>query len=242
MSWTGTVQCGHCYSEGHNRRGCPQLKQYIKDNPDSYEARMSSMRKSTYSVRKCSYCDTPGHTRRTCADMKAHKTEWIRHNKKWCKLTDEVLKERGIGIGALVSLNDSQWDSSQNMYINRDRLYVIRGFNLQGMNFEIANDPHGPGSHAIRMFPVARMMEAGQLRVQSLPYHEVVNNLSEFYRERSALSVVGPVECTGSSSYGSDDYWTWLQGELGVSEVFKDRSKWNYPVDSYNDICDLQNM
>jgi len=45
MSYNGTVTCSHCYRQGHNKSGCPDLKKafevykqkvakYKKDNPD----------------------------------------------------------------------------------------------------------------------------------------------------------------------------------------------------------------
>ena len=30
-SYTGTIRCGHCWEEGHNKRKCSRLTQEIKD-------------------------------------------------------------------------------------------------------------------------------------------------------------------------------------------------------------------
>ena len=30
MSWNGTVRCGYCHAQGHNRRGCPKLTSDLK--------------------------------------------------------------------------------------------------------------------------------------------------------------------------------------------------------------------
>ena len=38
MSYTRSVYCSFCGERGHNRTGCPKRKQYIKDNPHSWEA------------------------------------------------------------------------------------------------------------------------------------------------------------------------------------------------------------
>lgn len=32
MSWNGTVRCGYCHHEGHNRRGCAKLTEELKKN------------------------------------------------------------------------------------------------------------------------------------------------------------------------------------------------------------------
>ena len=42
MSWNGTVRCGNCYDKGHNRNGCPKLKEEmqkrIEADPEDYYA------------------------------------------------------------------------------------------------------------------------------------------------------------------------------------------------------------
>jgi len=241
MAWNGTVTCSYCYAGGHNRRGCPKLKEYIKENPDSYEANRAEVRKRTYSTRACSYCKEPGHTRRTCGHMKRHKAEWVDHNRRWCGLVNEMLRERGIGVGTLVKKIESVWNETEARYIKEPVLSIIKGFDLTAMNFECSIDPSA--SYALRLYPVKETMDPNRnMRLALLPYHPVLNRLTSFYRERSEKAIVGPVECNKANPYGSAHYYEWLRGSLNVDAIFKERNLWNYPNEGYNDYCDLRNI
>jgi len=112
MAWNGTVRCSSCYKTGHNRRGCPSLKQYVKDNPDSYEARLSARKAEERKAnpRRCSYCKVPGHTRRTCTTINEDRiTLAEKLTATRAKLTEKLI-EVGLGIGALVECSDGYYD------------------------------------------------------------------------------------------------------------------------------------
>ena len=56
--------CSYCWGKGHNRSTCPELKEYIRTNPNSYEAQREAekvarrkARKKT--PRKCGFCRKP---------------------------------------------------------------------------------------------------------------------------------------------------------------------------------------
>ena len=98
MSWNGTVRCGHCYKTGHNKRGCPQLKKHIAENPDSWEAKHGAGR-----ARQCSYCDQPGHTRRTCEPRKTHESLFRADNLLWRQAFQKWALANGLGYGALIT-------------------------------------------------------------------------------------------------------------------------------------------
>ena len=103
MSYNGTVRCSYCYTKGHNRRSCPQLKAYIAANPDSYTAQTFKQRAKYASIRKCRYCQTEGHNRRTCLDLKKD----MEYYRVLCKeMRAEALawlKDNDVGVGALVA-------------------------------------------------------------------------------------------------------------------------------------------
>ncbi len=240
MSWTGTVTCSHCYETGHNRRGCLKLKEYIKENPNSYHARAAQNRKRTYATRACTYCKEPGHTRRTCSEMKRHKAEWTEHNKKWCGLMDQMLRERGIGVGTLIRTVDTTWIHEINKYEPVPTLSVVRGFDLLRMNFECSQSPSD--SYALETYPVQNLTSDRDRKLRMVPYHPVLNDISAFYRERNEMAIVGPVECNNANPYGSEHYSKWLEGSLNVDAIFKERNMWNYPSEGYNYYCDLQNI
>jgi len=111
MSWNGTVRCGHCYQSGHNKRGCPQLKKHIAENPDSWEATHGAGR-----ARQCSYCDKPGHNRKTCAPRKTHEALYRSDNKLWRQAFEKWAISQGLGYGALISAPMNWRDSKGNSH------------------------------------------------------------------------------------------------------------------------------
>ena len=116
MSWHGTVQCSHCCARGHNRRSCPQRKEYVKQNPDSYEARVMKREQNSFKYnssgkRRCSYCENTGHNRATCKAMKVDKIYANKKNRKFLSLVTIAMKKMGLGVGALIS--KPHWDTKE---------------------------------------------------------------------------------------------------------------------------------
>jgi hypothetical protein len=102
MSYNGTVRCSYCYNTKHNRRGCPQLKKYIEENPDSYTAETFKERAGRAKVRACRYCEEEGHNRRTCRDLQNDK-EYYRALCVSMRVDALAwMKDNGVGVGALV--------------------------------------------------------------------------------------------------------------------------------------------
>ena len=97
MSYSGTVRCGHCYSQGHNKRGCPKLKEEIATNPNGWEAQHGAGK-----ARQCSYCQGEGHNRASCSDRKTHESAFRRDNKLWRQAFDKWAVSQGLGYGALL--------------------------------------------------------------------------------------------------------------------------------------------
>tara|TARA_Y100000034_G_scaffold127335_1_gene179970 strand:- start:154 stop:618 length:465 start_codon:yes stop_codon:yes gene_type:complete len=153
---------------------------------------------------------------------------------------DDVLREQGIGFGTLIQTTDSIWLHDESRYVNMPVLSVIRGFDLVRMNFECSQRPSD--SYALETYPVQDMMNHGAMRMKIIPHHPVLNDIPEFYQKRSEMSVVGPVDCSNANPLGSADYHDWLQGRLGVDELFKERNQWNYPSEGYNSYCNLRDV
>jgi len=111
MSWNGTVRCGHCYKTGHNKRGCPELKKHIAENPQSWEAQHGAGK-----PRQCSYCDKPGHNRKTCAPRKTHEALYRSDNKLWRQAFEKWAISQGLGYGALISAPIHWRDAKDNSH------------------------------------------------------------------------------------------------------------------------------
>lgn len=107
MAYKRKVYCGYCGNPGHNRRGCPKLKEYISSNPDSYQARRAKVKAKQAAERgsrKCGYCgERASHNRTTCKQLKTDKANYIRINNHFRQKIFKSFKELGFGVGALVT-------------------------------------------------------------------------------------------------------------------------------------------
>lgn len=110
MSYSGTVRCGHCWNKGHNKRSCPELKQYVKDNPDSFAAKRAAIAKERAEPRRCTYCAQQGHNRATCGTLNKDVNVWQTKNATWIKKLVKVLEEEGIGVGSLIRHTGGAWN------------------------------------------------------------------------------------------------------------------------------------
>ena len=104
MAYKRTVTCSWCYGHGHNRNGCPDRKEYIANNPESYEATIASRQKAR--TRKCSYCGDTGHNRRTCPVLKRNKGLAATRNRNFRRALVAWMQEIGLGVGTLVKCKD----------------------------------------------------------------------------------------------------------------------------------------
>ena len=117
-----SVYCSFCGERGHKRTGCPKRKQYIKDNPDSWEAikehRKQQIRddRKAKGGRKCSYCGNRGHTTRTCEIKKQDRVRLIEVLVKERTEGLKRLNEMGWGVGALFDWT-SRWVNEKQMYM-----------------------------------------------------------------------------------------------------------------------------
>jgi len=111
MSWNGTVKCSHCWERGHNKRTCPTLKKFIKENPESWRADEARRKKANASPRKCGWCGAPGHNTRTCS----HKIDSQPKLDELAPLFEthvgHILSLAGLGRGALITKTD--WDDTK---------------------------------------------------------------------------------------------------------------------------------
>jgi len=153
MAHSRTVYCSFCGERGHNRTGCPKRKQYIKDNPNSWEA-IKEQRKQhrrdeikAKGGRKCSYCGNRGHTTRTCEVKKQDRARLIEALVRERKLGLKRLNELGWGVGALFE-RASRWTEQKTIYMvdkiewehwDDSDMVTLRGLNVAKAT---SNEPH----------------------------------------------------------------------------------------------------
>jgi len=132
-NYSGTIRCGHCYGEGHNRAGCEKLTEqikreweYCKTNVDPTAYRYTRVReqlakrtgidpvtgeskrkrRATYGGRVCSYCKDNGHNRRTCQTLKDDKARFAALTIAHRAEVLASMREHGCGPGALIAQDD----------------------------------------------------------------------------------------------------------------------------------------
>jgi len=150
MSYKRTVHCSYCYNTGHNRRGCPDLKKFIKENPDSYVAKRAESRKASQRPRKCSYCATPGHTRRTCEKFKTNRQIFIDDALLYRRAFKAWADKVGLGIGALVEYEGVQHiDRDGNWTYDNDAKVLMMVTHLDADDHDISTHRSIVSRHAL---------------------------------------------------------------------------------------------
>mgnify|MGYP001171762373 CR=1 FL=1 len=112
-----SVRCSYCGGEGHNRISCEARKRAVEchkqeiasgtrpwssliDEQEIYDRRKTK-------PRKCSYCANRhyeynyDHNRRNCPRLAEDKAKLVSDNKEWRSAALELMKEHGIGVGAI---------------------------------------------------------------------------------------------------------------------------------------------
>jgi len=110
-----TTRCSSCYSYGHNKRGCPVLKERAaiaaaKPAADrSYSESRAMERvaefKQSAANRSCSYCGDQKHNIAGCNIRKADIVTATDSLVTWRKTFVEQAKNCGFGIGAVIKHN-----------------------------------------------------------------------------------------------------------------------------------------
>lgn len=137
------VSCRYCGGSGHNRSGCAKLKEYIKNNPNSYAAKVAEQKSVAAKHRRCSYCNNEGHTRRTCSHVMNDMVQVAVINIDFRKKALETIKRVGLAPGALISVREvSGYDQNNNyVYDKRDQLALVTGLDME--QIRSPNDDRG---------------------------------------------------------------------------------------------------
>jgi len=110
VSYNGTIYCSYCWVKGHNKLYCEKRKNDVeetrKDQPDHYLVREYDEVHKSKSVRSCKYCRSEGHNRRSCKALKKDQARALSECSEWRTQALKAMDELGLGIGALVRVND----------------------------------------------------------------------------------------------------------------------------------------
>ena len=147
-NYNGTVTCGYCYNQGHNKRSCPTYTERTRQNYErakesgsadlEYYARAlakrtgvnpesgeTQKRRNESYGRKCSYCREGGHSRRTCSSIKDDHRNYRRMASVVRKDMLARMQEHGFGIGSLVTLTGSEWNAEAGEYQDTTSAYLV---------------------------------------------------------------------------------------------------------------------
>jgi hypothetical protein len=221
MSWNGTVYCGYCGNQGHNRRGCERLKDYVKENPNSYTAQQHNARKmASKKSRSCSYCSEAGHTRRKCEMKNDHIAEFTKRNKKYAMEFAVWLKEEGIEPGSLVAVEEREWNFDTKVYDNERHIYMIVGVDYAKVNIEtMLKLGNNWGNALVLKMKRVKEMNSDFTPRYELPHHFDLNNLANYHGDvKERYKVISKVK--SCAAYPADMPANFLTGQYGVTELF----------------------
>ena len=213
MSWNGTVRCGWCYESGHNKRSCPQLKEHVEQNPDSYHAKIETRKRANTKKRRCTYCNLTGHNRRTCERLANDQVAWIDKAKTWRLAWASWMAELGLSPGALVEV-ETGWSSRG--------VKLVKGFVWTSLNHEaqVTDYPH----QAVRVTDITKL-HGSRGYIVPLPDHPELQGEASNKSNR-LFNVIGPVATSAEQILAAAPAW-FAQGTDGahMKNVFdKDRT------------------
>ena len=118
MSYHGTVRCGYCGVNGHNKRSCSEWKAQIERwerSDDAYYQRRAESAKQRSKGRKkrCSWCRSIEHTIRKCdnynalVDAEAHSCLEAR------KQIVQRIHDHNFGVGSLIQYTYRHWEDGE---------------------------------------------------------------------------------------------------------------------------------
>ena len=225
-----TMRCGYCYNTGHNKRGCPKMRQDAKNGDtwaqrqvDNYKARAE--RQKSAGGRKCGYCEERGHTRRTCATLKSNKATSQRLNREYRNAALAWLKSIGLGTGALVKWDGTVYVSGVGR-VDGPHIGLVTQLRWDHMTHRVADRYHGRS----RILGVRLTSQPGEEQALPIP-SEVVLAPDSGYQDH-ALTIISPVTASAVEAGVPDG---WLDGELPEDWFDKEATGWQWHDNDFDD-------
>lgn len=203
MSWNRTVTCSHCYNEGHNRRSCPKLREYVKENPESWTATRYHERKAEAQARRCGYCKEVGHNRRSCKALCVDKRNIVLVNADWCHKVKNWMEAAGIGIGALVTVKTSGRDDTP-------KIGMVADFQWDSANFKASLDEW-----------IGQFVKVVTVGSSGSDWYRLSDECPGFDATgfRNVLTIASPI---ASLAVRAQIPVEWASGQMGIDEMFTD--------------------
>jgi hypothetical protein len=165
--------------------------------------------------RRCKYCAKTGHNTRTCVELKDTKTTILTNTKVVRAKIAAALKDRGLGIGSLIT---------QREYGDRKVGYMVTGFALSYVNSESIN--HNPDVIQVTALNPSEVVSYRRVMSIPLPPIEGINENSWSQN----MELVGPVK---SAAVVLPDGW--VDDESFLDAMFRERKSPNHYDNQYED-------
>ena len=213
--YRSSPRCGHCWEQGHTKRGCPtyraKAENWLAENPEAegyekpYWVREVEGYKNMGKNRKCSWCSEQGHNKRSCPQRKDATAKNISKNKEWRAQVLEKLKGMGLGEGALVSDHRSA-----------DRLYLVLNMQWDKINLTGSSDAFAPHAEYSKYHYKSGQTypEITLCRVRNnhktttyMPMLKDDQGRELMYYGGNSLNIVSPAEPKPPSGWVDDESW-----------------------------------
>ena len=219
MSYSGTVRCGYCGTQGHNRAGCTDYKDRIEEIRLIHGSSHVTVQAYDYALkrkaeaaknRKCTYCGQPEHNRRSCSVLKEVIESFRAKNATFCKNMLDAFIEKGLGPGAIISV---------------DRYGDRIDYLITGIDWSLANMHHRNPS----MFKCIGIRSMGS----SWPQNRHINAPTSVSGERYGNSYTILVH-SNESRIRDGIPAAFLDGSAGVKALFSDKGSSMYTMKDYH--------
>ena len=231
------MSCSYCYGYGHNRVGCPERKKRVEDlrsggQSDHYLVTAEDRRKQSHQnrgPRRCSWCNETGHNRRTCKNLRGIKDRFASYNSAFRRRAFEDLKEQGLGVGALVKLDQTWYDYHAGARKEETIIYMITkvfwenlhwtsclNSNLSSRIFALSGISI-PENHSKKTLTIPHPGTEGVVAGPDNSYSDSFSSLN--------YELVSPV--SSSTIEATEPAAAWFQGTAGIARIFdKELQHW----------------
>ena len=104
MSYRNSPRCSHCWTTGHTKNHCPEIKK-LAEQGVSWAVEHIRQQKLSVLNRKCSYCGEKGHNKRSCKHKKEDKSVYESTNNRFIRQQLNEMKYNKVTVGSLVSFS-----------------------------------------------------------------------------------------------------------------------------------------
>lgn len=214
-----TVRCSYCHMTGHNRRGCPERKKFIQNNPESWEASYEErLKRRARKDRRCSFCHDTGHTRRTCPSLTKAVAAIRQADSEHRRKLIPVLQASGLRPGAL--LLEKTWRGEEHSHL-------VTGIDWSLVSFR--------KSKSYTSWLKTLRIHDGRQSYLACPYDESLPRDVVGYRD-SCISLVS----SGDEPLTPPDGWLDGESEEAIRTWLKEDKLTIRDVDRYDDCRNTQ--